>query len=161
MFRKKKPLEIHYLPGISCFKQKIGLCCEDIRLISCKLMALSFIEFNAPPSGKIHFSFASYWSSLPESKNRGQVILWAQIWLTAVLAETVMKLLFRFYRDCAGVEADTNALIHFKSSCFGDDTLTIYQIPGTGQEISPICRNDTTTCNGGEFTGSRNTFTRV
>lgn len=58
-----------------------------------------------------------------------------------------------FYRDCAGVEADTNALIHFKSSCFGDDTLTIYQIPGTGQEISPICRNDTTTCNGGEFTG--------
>lgn len=57
MFRKKKPLEIHYLPGISCFKQKIGLCCEDIRLISCKLMALSFIEFNAPPSGKIHFLF--------------------------------------------------------------------------------------------------------
>ena len=42
-----------------------------------------------------------------------------------------------FYRDCAGVEADTAALIHFNSSCFGDDTLTIYQIPGTGQEISP------------------------
>lgn len=58
-----------------------------------------------------------------------------------------------FYRDCAGVEADTAALIHFNSSCFGDDTLTIYQIPGTGQEISPICRNDTTTCNGGQFTG--------
>jgi len=58
-----------------------------------------------------------------------------------------------FYRDCAGVEADTAALIHFQSSCYGDDTLTIYQIPGTGQEISPICRNDTTTCNGGDFTG--------
>lgn len=58
-----------------------------------------------------------------------------------------------FYRDCAGVEADTAALIHFESSCYGDDTLTIYQIPGTGQEISPICRNDTTTCNGGDFTG--------
>ncbi|HRH65092.1 MAG TPA: PKD domain-containing protein [Bacteroidia bacterium] len=58
-----------------------------------------------------------------------------------------------FYRDCAGIDADSTALIHFESSCFGDDTLTIYLIPGTGQEISPICRNDTTTCNGGEFTG--------
>ncbi|MBK7431443.1 MAG: PKD domain-containing protein [Bacteroidetes bacterium] len=58
-----------------------------------------------------------------------------------------------FYRDCAGIEADTEAYIVFQSSCFPADSIRIYQIAGTGQEISPACPNNTTTCNGGTFTG--------
>ncbi len=58
-----------------------------------------------------------------------------------------------FYRDCAGIEADTEAFIVFQSSCFAIDSLEIFQIAGTGQEISPACPNNTTTCNGGLFTG--------
>ena len=58
-----------------------------------------------------------------------------------------------FYRDCVGVPADLWADITYSSSCYGTFTTTIYQIAGTGQEISPICPSDTTTCNGGGFTG--------
>ncbi len=58
-----------------------------------------------------------------------------------------------FYRDCAGIDADPTAEIFFQSSCFPASSFTISQIPGTGQEISPACPNNTTTCNGGTFTG--------
>lgn len=58
-----------------------------------------------------------------------------------------------FYRDCVGVPADQFADILFTSSCYPSFNVTIFQIAGTGQEISPICPNDTTTCNGGSFTG--------
>lgn len=58
-----------------------------------------------------------------------------------------------FYRDCAGVEADTGGFIVFQSSCFPADSVEIFQIAGTGQEISPVCPANTTTCNGGTFTG--------
>ena len=58
-----------------------------------------------------------------------------------------------FYRDCVGIDADTGAYIVFQSSCYPADSLLIYQIAGTGQEISPVCPANTTTCNGGTFTG--------
>ncbi len=58
-----------------------------------------------------------------------------------------------FYRDCAGVPADDSASIDLSSSCFGPLNVYLNRIPGTGQEISPICPNDTTTCNGGTYTG--------
>ena len=58
-----------------------------------------------------------------------------------------------FYRDCAGIDADTGAFIVFQSSCFPADSVEIFQIPGTGQEISPACAAQATTCNGGTFTG--------
>ncbi len=58
-----------------------------------------------------------------------------------------------FYRDCAGIEADPTAEIFFQSSCFPASSVTISLIPGTGQEIGPACPNNTTTCNGGTFTG--------
>ncbi|MFZ7115670.1 MAG: PKD domain-containing protein [Bacteroidota bacterium] len=58
-----------------------------------------------------------------------------------------------FYRDCAGIEADSIADIFFESSCYPSSSIQISLIPGTGQEISPACPNNTTTCNGGTFTG--------
>ena len=58
-----------------------------------------------------------------------------------------------FYRDCAGIEADSIANIFFQSSCYPSSSIQISLIPGTGQEISPACPNNTTTCNGGTFTG--------
>ncbi len=58
-----------------------------------------------------------------------------------------------FYRDCAGIEADSIADIFFQSSCYPSSSIQISLIPGTGQEISPTCPNNTTTCNGGTFTG--------
>lgn len=58
-----------------------------------------------------------------------------------------------FYRDCAGIDADDSAYVNITSSCFGSDSIFLQRIPGTGQEISPICPYDTTTCNGGRFTG--------
>ncbi len=58
-----------------------------------------------------------------------------------------------FYRDCAGIDADPTAEIFFQSSCFPASSFTISLIPGTGQEIGPACPNNTTTCNGGTFTG--------
>ena len=58
-----------------------------------------------------------------------------------------------FYRDCAGIDADTGAFIVFQSSCFQADSVEIFQIAGTGQEISPACAAQATTCNGGTFTG--------
>ena len=58
-----------------------------------------------------------------------------------------------FYRDCAGIDADTGGYIVFQSSCYPADSVLIYQIAATGQEISPVCPSNTTTCNGGTFTG--------
>ncbi|MBK9544080.1 MAG: PKD domain-containing protein [Bacteroidetes bacterium] len=58
-----------------------------------------------------------------------------------------------FYRDCVGIQADPFADIIYSSSCYGSFNATLYPIAGTGQEISPICSSDTTTCSGGSFTG--------
>lgn len=57
-----------------------------------------------------------------------------------------------FYRDCSGVSADGTALINFTSSC-GSTTVTLSQVAGTGQEITPVCPNQTTSCSGGSLYG--------
>lgn len=58
-----------------------------------------------------------------------------------------------FYRDCAGVPADMSAIIDISSSCFTGGYTILNLIPGTGQEITPLCPSQTSTCNGGTFTG--------
>ncbi len=58
-----------------------------------------------------------------------------------------------FYRDCAGIPADSAAWISFSSSCYPTGNTIIYLIPGTGREISPVCPSEVSTCNGGTFTG--------
>ncbi len=59
-----------------------------------------------------------------------------------------------FYRDCIGIAAPTNAFINISSASCGQTLgITAYKIPGTGQEVTPICPSATSTCNGGSFTG--------
>lgn len=64
------------------------------------------------------------------------------------------KLRLTFYRDCYGVAAPVTPSINVYSASCGE-SLTVYldAIPGTGQEITPICPSATSTCNGGTFTG--------
>jgi len=64
------------------------------------------------------------------------------------------KLRLTFYRDCYGVAADISPMITVSSvSCGQSFTVYLDTVPGTGQEITPICPSATSTCNGGTFTG--------
>ena len=58
-----------------------------------------------------------------------------------------------FYRDCVGVPADDSAYVEATSSCQGAYYCYLQRVPGTGQEITPICPSEVSTCNGGTFTG--------
>lgn len=64
------------------------------------------------------------------------------------------KVRLSFYRDCIGIAAPTSVVIPVTSaSCGINLSVTCNPIPGTGQEITPICPSATSTCNGGVFTG--------
>lgn len=64
------------------------------------------------------------------------------------------KVRLSFYRDCIGIAAPTSVVIPITSaSCGINLSVTCNPIPGTGQEITPICPSATSTCNGGVFTG--------
>jgi len=58
-----------------------------------------------------------------------------------------------FYRDCLGVPAGSFAFVDVNSSCFPAGYIILDPIPGTGQEITPICSTEVTTCSGGTYTG--------
>ena len=59
-----------------------------------------------------------------------------------------------FYRDCIGINAPTNVVANINSaSCGYSFTQTLTPLPGTGQEITPLCPSAVSTCNGGVFTG--------
>jgi len=59
-----------------------------------------------------------------------------------------------FYRDCAGVAAPNAAIITISSvSCGQNFTINLNPLPGTGQEVSPICQSATTECAGGLLPG--------
>ncbi|MCX6273950.1 MAG: PKD domain-containing protein [Bacteroidetes bacterium] len=58
-----------------------------------------------------------------------------------------------FYRDCVGIAADDSAYVEATSSCQGAYYCYLQRVPGTGQEITPICPSEVSTCNGGVFTG--------
>ncbi len=58
-----------------------------------------------------------------------------------------------FYRDCVGILPDLNAIVNVQSSCYPDAYIVLSQVPGTGQEITPVCSTEVTTCQGGTYTG--------
>ena len=59
-----------------------------------------------------------------------------------------------FYRDCAGANAPNNITIDIVSaSCNQNLNLNLAQVPGTGNDVTPICNAMTTVCNGGNSPG--------
>lgn len=59
-----------------------------------------------------------------------------------------------FYRDCAGVAAPATVSINLSSATCGENyNLTLNPIPGTGQDVSPICSAFNTQCSGGTYPG--------
>lgn len=59
-----------------------------------------------------------------------------------------------FYRDCSGIDAPNSVQVNIQSILCNIDTFAILSpIPGTGQDITPLCPSATSTCNGGTFTG--------
>lgn len=69
------------------------------------------------------------------------------------LGGNTYQITLSFYRDCVGVPADGWADILVESSCYFPFYITLYPVAGTGQEITPICSTEVTTCNGGTYTG--------
>ncbi|MCX6310112.1 MAG: PKD domain-containing protein [Bacteroidetes bacterium] len=64
------------------------------------------------------------------------------------------RLRLAFYRDCSGVSAPSNVTIDISSiNCAQNLTATLNPIPGTGQDVTPICPNMLTVCNGGQNPG--------
>ncbi len=64
------------------------------------------------------------------------------------------RITLSFYRDCAGVAAPNAAIITIASAACGQNfTINLNPLPGTGQEVSPICQAATTECSGGALPG--------
>ena len=59
---------------------------------------------------------------------------------------------FTFYRDCSGMTISGNATIEFKSSC-GNFSVSLPPLAGTGQEVTPACPTNPTTCTTGSNYG--------
>lgn len=59
-----------------------------------------------------------------------------------------------FYRDCSGTAAPGSVVINTSSaSCNQNFNTTLYPIPGTGIDVTPICPQMQTVCNGGNNPG--------
>lgn len=70
------------------------------------------------------------------------------------LGNNQYRLRLSFYRDCAGSNAPANVSIDIESaSCNQTLNVTLYPIPGTGQDVTPICPQLTTECAGGTYPG--------
>lgn len=70
------------------------------------------------------------------------------------LGNNQYRLRLAFYRDCAGSNAPANVNINISSaSCNQNFNTTLYPIPGTGQDVTPICPQITTECAGGTYPG--------
>lgn len=64
------------------------------------------------------------------------------------------QLTLSFYRDCHGINAPTNPVLNCASASTGQNfNITLQPIPGTGQEISLVCSNFLTECQGGIYPG--------
>jgi gliding motility-associated-like protein len=64
------------------------------------------------------------------------------------------EITFTFYRDCSGISEDAQAYIHFVSaSCGQNFTMYLDKIAGTGNEITPACPSQPTTCTTGSAYG--------
>ena len=63
------------------------------------------------------------------------------------------KIRVSFYRDCIGIAAPANVFVNIRSiSCGQNLGITCNPIPGTGQEVTPLCPSAVSSCNGGIFT---------
>jgi gliding motility-associated-like protein len=59
-----------------------------------------------------------------------------------------------FYRDCAGISAPSTIDVDASSdNCNEDLTVTLDRVPGTGNDVTPICDSEVTECNGGSHPG--------
>jgi gliding motility-associated-like protein len=59
-----------------------------------------------------------------------------------------------FYRDCVGINAPNTVLVNLRSVTCGQNlSVTCTPIPGTGQEVTPLCPTALSSCNGGVYTG--------
>ena len=71
------------------------------------------------------------------------------------LGGNTYQITFTFYRDCSGANADQSTTVSF--NCPSNPALnfntTLYQIAGTGQEITPGCSAVPTSCAGGNSYG--------
>ncbi|CAN5298719.1 hypothetical protein BH09BAC5_BH09BAC5_00370 [soil metagenome] len=64
------------------------------------------------------------------------------------------RLRLAFYRDCSGAGAPGNVNIDISSaSCNQNFSTTLNPLPGTGQDVTPICPSMQTVCNGGNNPG--------
>jgi gliding motility-associated-like protein len=62
----------------------------------------------------------------------------------------------KFYRDCSGVNAPNTVTVNARSTtCNQNFNITLNQIANTGQEVTPVCPNVTTTCTNGNINGVR------
>src|SRR6187431_921707 len=69
------------------------------------------------------------------------------------LGNNTYNLRVSFYRDCSGIDAPMAVDVDIQSlSCNIDTFAILHPIPGTGQEITPLCPSENSTCNGGTFT---------
>jgi hypothetical protein len=70
------------------------------------------------------------------------------------LGNNTYRIRISFYRDCAGIPVQPFCRVDFSSlSCGLTDSVILFPVAGTGQDITPICPSDTTTCHGGTYTG--------
>ena len=59
-----------------------------------------------------------------------------------------------FYRDCSGAAAPQTITVNANSqSCNQNFNITLNRIQGTGIDVTPVCPNTLTTCNGGNYPG--------
>lgn len=66
----------------------------------------------------------------------------------------VYEITVSFYRDCAGVGAPGSVTVNSSSiTCGQNFNTTLNPIPGTGQDVTPICGTMTTECTGGGYPG--------
>ncbi len=64
------------------------------------------------------------------------------------------KIRVSFYRDCIGINAPNSVYVNIVSqSCGQNLALNCLPIPGTGQEVTPLCPSAVSSCDGGIFTG--------
>ncbi len=64
---------------------------------------------------------------------------------------------YAYYHDCSGGSAPSSVLVSFNctSNQAFNFSATLNKIPGTGQEVTPACGCDSTTCQGGTSFGVR------
>lgn len=70
------------------------------------------------------------------------------------LGGNTYEITLSFYRDCYGVKAPDSAIYKLASQSCGIQANYVAQpVPGTGKEITHLCSNFLTTCQGGSYTG--------